>query len=45
MKISIDVDYVFYLLGECCNESIGANITAIKIDRVKDDIAGKYSAT
>lgn len=45
VKISIDIDYVFYLLGECCNESIWANITNIKINKVNDDIDGKYSAT
>ncbi len=45
IKISIDIEYVFYLLGECCNESIGANIKTIKIDKVKDNIPGKYSAS
>jgi hypothetical protein len=30
-KISIDIDWVFYLLGECGNESLGMNIKGIKI--------------
>jgi hypothetical protein len=37
-KISIDINWVFYLLGECCNESIGIDIKKIIITSLKDDI-------
>ncbi len=33
-KISIDINRVFYLLGECGNESLGMNIKGIKIHDV-----------
>lgn len=35
-KCSIDVDYMFYLLAECANESVGVAIKNIKIE----DISG-----
>lgn len=45
-KISIELDWVFYLLGECCNESIGIDIKKIKITVLKKEIVlpGKYTA-
>lgn len=44
-KISIDVDYVFYLLGECCNESLGMEIKTINIQETKEDIVIKWRYT
>ncbi len=35
-KIIIDIDPVFYLLGDCCNESIGLEIKKINIFTFKD---------
>ncbi len=45
-KISIDIDYVFYLLGECVNESIGIDIKNITISSLQENIIlpGKYTA-
>lgn len=45
-KISIDINYVFYLLGECCNESVGIDIKKINITNLKEGIVlpGKYTA-
>lgn len=34
-KISIDISRVFYLLGECANESLGMKIEGIKIQEFK----------
>lgn len=46
-KISIDVNRVFYLLGDCCNESLGVEITKINIQQFNEDITvkWKYSAS
>ncbi len=46
-KISIDVNWVFYLLGECCNESIWVEISKIHTQDIKDNITinWKYSAS
>ncbi|MEI7562461.1 MAG: hypothetical protein WCJ39_01725 [bacterium] len=30
-KIRLNVDWVFYLLGECCNESLGMKIKSLDI--------------
>ncbi len=35
-EISIELDWVFYLLGDCCNESLGMNIKKITIKKLKD---------
>ncbi|HRX63623.1 MAG TPA: hypothetical protein P5060_00790 [Candidatus Absconditabacterales bacterium] len=37
-KVTLDLDYVFYLLGECANESIGIKINKIKISTPTDDV-------
>lgn len=34
-KISIDLKWMFYLLGDCCNESLGMKIENIKIQGFK----------
>jgi hypothetical protein len=45
-KISIDINRVFYLLGECGNESFGMEIKGIKIQKFKDvPVPGKYTAS
>lgn len=46
-KISIDLDWVFYLLGDCCNESLGMKIKNIKIQKQNPNIviAWRYSAS
>lgn len=46
-KISIDLDWVFYLLGDCCNESIWMKIKNIKVQKLKniDILNGTYSST
>ncbi len=36
-KIRIDISYIFYLLGECCNESLGIKINSLTIKKLKDD--------
>ena len=36
---------VFYLLGECGNESLGMLIKGIKVEKLKDTISGRYSGT
>ncbi|MCX6823629.1 MAG: hypothetical protein NT085_00680 [candidate division SR1 bacterium] len=45
-KISIDINWVFYLLGDCCNESLGMEISKINILKIKPEVVleGKYSA-
>ncbi|MFA7298480.1 MAG: hypothetical protein WC010_02430 [Candidatus Absconditabacterales bacterium] len=45
-KISIDVDWVFYLLGDCCNESLGMKIKNINVTKFIPGtiIAGRYGA-
>lgn len=44
-KININVDWVFYLLGECGNESLGMNIKNISIKKFTPEkpVWGKYS--
>ncbi len=45
-KITIDMERVFYLLGECGNESIWTLIKGIEIHTMKDiPITGKYTWT
>ena len=45
-KITIDINRVFYLLGECGNESLGMQINDIKISTLKPDVAGiSYTAS
>jgi hypothetical protein len=46
-KISIDLDWVFYLLGDCCNESLGMKIKNIKIQKFIPGtvVAWRYAAT
>jgi hypothetical protein len=45
-KITIDINRVFYLLGECGNESLGMLINDIKISILKPDVAGiSYTAS
>ena len=46
-KISIDMDWVFYLLGDCCNESLGMKIKNIKIQKFTPGtvVAWRYAAT
>jgi len=46
-KISIDSNWVFYLLGECGNESFGMEIKGITITSFRNNIpiAGKYTAS
>lgn len=41
-KVTLDVQYYFYLLGECGNESIWAQINSIKI---YEKISGEYRET
>lgn len=42
-KISIDIDWVFYLLGDCCNESLGMKIKNITIQRFKKTVVVEWS--
>jgi hypothetical protein len=44
-KISIDLKRIFYLLGECGNESFGVQINKISVTEIKSDItvAGTYT--
>ena len=46
-KIRIDLNRIFYLLGECGNESFWVKINKIYIKEIKNDIpvAGMYTAT
>ena len=39
-KIHIDISYIFYLLGECCNESLGIKINSLTIKKLKEDNTG-----
>jgi len=44
-KISIDSGWIFYLLGECANESIGMQINGINITELKKTLTGEYTAS
>lgn len=45
-KISIDITRMFYLLGECGNESLGMKIENINIQEFKNiPVPGKYTAS